>query len=105
MHACTHTHTCARAHTHTHTDRLMFFGLLLCYRLMVFKLGWVMGLHSLFILICAQLNLISITSVHEIMTRLEMESLAIDSGLVMLSIFSKYGPLKSWWTLSTGPGK
>ena len=83
-----------RAHTHTHTractDRLMCSGLPLCYRLMVFKLGWVMGLHSLFTLICDQLNLIPITSVHEIMTRLQMESLAINSGLVMLSIFSKY---------------
>ena len=88
LYTCMHAHT--HTHTHTCTDRLMFSGLLLCYRLMFFKLGWVMGLHSLFTLICAQLNLIPITSVHEIMTRLEMESLAINSGLVILSIFSKY---------------
>lgn len=48
--------------------------------------GLVQSVYSL----CAQLNLIPITSIHEIMTRLEMESLAINSGLVMLSIFSKY---------------
>ena len=77
-----------RRHTRMCTDHVLWSSAVL--QIDGFQAGVGNGLAPSVYSLCAQLNLIPITSIHEIMTRLEMESLAINSGLVMLSIFSKY---------------